>query len=494
MSKATTPRTVGRAGEFEGGRTSGTGLRAGAPRGGMGSEPGPASRAIRVREPPSGRRWTPRRVEGREDALTEVGPRPIYGGTGPSPVHPSEAIHGRRSQLLLGRRIILGISGSIAATETPRLARELIRHGARVDAVMTKDALGLITSETLRFATGRPPVTELTGDVEHVRHLGPGPERADLLLLAPATANTLSKIAHGIDDTPVTTFASIALGSGVPVLVAPAMHQDMTRNPAVLENLHRLEIMGVGFVPPVLEEGEAKLAPPEVIAAHVLHRLGRVPWKGRRVVVIGGSTSEPVDEVRSLTNESSGRMAVELATQAFYRGADVEPWFGHLRVPVPAFLTPERFGTLADLKALLKKRSRSLKGADAVLVPAALSDFTLKKRPGKIPSLQDKLVLELDKAEKVLPELRHLTGASTLIVGFKLEAGLSPKALQERAWVYLQASRCDALIANDRESMGGTQSQVYLVRREGKVHPYAGSKDVVAGRLLDDLGRDLSVR
>ncbi|MDE1821920.1 MAG: bifunctional phosphopantothenoylcysteine decarboxylase/phosphopantothenate--cysteine ligase CoaBC [Euryarchaeota archaeon] len=406
-------------------------------------------------------------------------------------MHPSEAIRGRRSELLTGRRIVIGISGSIAATETPRIVRELVRHGAHVEAVMTKDALGIITAEALRFATGSPPMTEITGDVEHVRHLGRGPGRADLLLLAPATANTLSKIAHGIDDTPVTTFASIALGGGVPVLVAPAMHEDMTRNPAVRENLQRLEQMGVHFVPPAMEEGEAKLAAPETVAAHVLHLLARGPWKGRKVVVIGGSTSEPLDEVRSLTNEGSGRVALSLVTQAFYRGAEVEAWLGQLRVPVPPFLAPKRFTTLSDLRELIKTESKSLKEADAVMVPAALSDFTLKKQAGKIPSLQEKLILELTKAEKVLPELRHLVRAPSLLVGFKLEAGLSPRALQERAWVYLQATGCDALVANNRESMGGTAAEVYLVRPEGKVHPYSGPKDVVAGRLLDDLGESL---
>ncbi len=409
-------------------------------------------------------------------------------------MHPSDAIRGRRSQLLAGRRVVIGISGSIAAIETPRIVRELLRHGAEVQAVMTKDALGIITSEALRFATGRPPITELTGDVEHVRNLGPGPGRADLLLLAPATANTLSKVAQGIDDTPVTTFASIALGGGVPVLVAPAMHEDMTRNPAVAQNLRRLEEMGVAFIPPIVEEGEAKLATPEVIAAHVLHRLARGAWSGRKVVIIGGSTSEPLDDVRSLTNEGSGLLAVNLAAQAFFRGASVEAWLGALRVPVPLFLSPRRFTTLEDLRGLVKKEAKILREADAVLVPAALSDFTLKKQEGKIPSLQEKLVLELAKAEKLLPELRHLAKAPTLLIGFKLEAGLSPRALQERAWVYLQSTGCDALVANERKSMGGPDSEVYLVRREGKIHPYNGTKDVVAGRLLDDLGQDLAPR
>ena len=160
-------------------------------------------------------------------------------------MHPSRAIRGRRSQLLAGRRIVVAVTGSIAAVETPRVIRELIRHGAEVRAVMTPDAARIVTPEAIAFATGNPPIVHLSGEVEHVTFLGPGEGRADLLLLAPATANTISKIAHGIDDTAVTSCASVALGGGVPLLLAPAMHSHMGLNPAVRENLDRLRSWGV---------------------------------------------------------------------------------------------------------------------------------------------------------------------------------------------------------------------------------------------------------
>ncbi|MGI0151348.1 MAG: flavoprotein, partial [Thermoplasmata archaeon] len=215
-------------------------------------------------------------------------------------MHPSRAIRGRRSELLAGRRILLGISGSIAAVEVIRIARELIRHGAHVRAVMSPEATRIVTPEAIHFATGTAPITRLTGEVEHVSWLGPGEDRADLLLLAPATANTLSKIAHGIDDTAVTSCASMALGGGVPVLVAPAMHEHMARNPAVKENLERLRGWRVELIPSRSEEGEEKLATPEEVAAAVLHRLARGPWVGRSVLVVGGASREPIDEVRSV--------------------------------------------------------------------------------------------------------------------------------------------------------------------------------------------------
>ena len=387
----------------------------------------------------------------------------------------------------------MGVSGSIAAIEVPRLARELIRHGAQVEVVMTPDARNLLSPEAVRFATGKPPVTELTGDVEHIRLFGPGPGRADLLLLAPATANTLSKVALGIDDTPVTTCASVALGARVPVLVAPAMHSDMLRNPFVLQNLERLKAEGVTFIPPVEEEGESKLPGPEVLSAHVLHRLGTLPWRGRRVLVIGGSTSEPLDEVRSLTNEGSGRMALELAQQAFFRGAHVETWLGDLRVPIPSFLEARRFRTVGDLRELIREARARLRHMDAILVPAALSDFVPRARSGKIPSSQGStLLVSLDRTEKTLPLLRRAAPSPTLLISFKLEAVPSGDELAARARASLAENQCDMVVANPVTTMGAEEAQVLLVRPEGKPHPYTGRKDRVAARLLEDIGQSLS--
>ena len=190
-------------------------------------------------------------------------------------MHPSRVIRGARSQRLAGRTILVGVSGSIAAVEVVKVIRELLRHGAEVRAVMSPEAARIITPEALEFATGHPPILQLSGAVEHVSLLGPGEGRADLYLIAPATANTIGKIAHGIDDTPVTTFASVALGGGVPVLVAPAMHAHMGRNPAVSENLALLRKWGVGVIASRAAEGEEKLASPEEIAAEVLRSIQR---------------------------------------------------------------------------------------------------------------------------------------------------------------------------------------------------------------------------
>jgi phosphopantothenoylcysteine decarboxylase/phosphopantothenate--cysteine ligase len=405
-------------------------------------------------------------------------------------MHPSEAIRGRHSKLLAGRRIVLGITGSIAAIEVPRVVRELIRHGADVRAVMSPEASRLVTEESVAFATGHRPVVQLTGDVEHVNLLGPGEGQADLLLIAPATANTIAKIAHGIDDTAVTSCASVALGGGVPILIAPAMHAHMGLNPAIRENIARLESWGVGLIAPLKAEGEEKLATPEEVAAAVLHRLGRGPWAGRRVVVVGGASHEPIDEVRSITNESSGETAVALATQAHYRGATVSLWAGPLQVVVPSFIPLERWGSVRSLLELARRERALLASADAVLVPAALSDFTLAPHPGKISSRESaSLRLELTRAPKVLHELRALSPPPALLVGFKLEAGKGPAALAQSARRLLEEARLDVVVANDRASLGRPTTRVLVVRRRGRPIALGGPKMDVAGALLDEIGR-----
>ena len=408
-------------------------------------------------------------------------------------VHPSHVIRGRTTQLLAGKRIVVGVAGSIAAIEVPRTIRELIRHGADVRAVMSAEAARLIGPEALEWATGHPPVLQLTGNVEHVTLLGPGEGQADLYLVAPATANTVSKIAHGIDDTPVTSCASVALGGRVPILLAPAMHSHMGVNPAVRENLDKLRGWGVGVIEGPSVEGEDKIASPEEVAAAVLHRLARGPWAGRKVVVIGGASREAIDEVRSITNESSGRSAIALANQAYFRGADVTLWAGALEVAVPSWVPTEHWHGVTDLVALARRRRADLAGSAAVLVPAALSDFTVERRPGKISSREvESLTLTLERAPKVLPELRRLAPVPTRLVAFKLDAGRTTAELEAKARELAQETGADWVVANDVATMGATETNSLVLPQTGERRWIRGPKAEFAGKLLDDLGRELA--
>jgi phosphopantothenoylcysteine decarboxylase/phosphopantothenate--cysteine ligase len=408
-------------------------------------------------------------------------------------MHPSEYLRGTKSKLLEGRKIVVGISGSIAAVESVRLIRELVRHGADVIAVMSDDAMRFISPEAIQFACGRPPIVEITGQVEHVELFAPGKGRADMFLLAPATANTISKIVNGIADTPVTTCASVAIGNGVPMMVVPAMHGDMMKNQFIAANVGKLKSVGATIIPPILEEGEAKLPPPEIIAVHVVRRLARGPWAGRNIVILGGSTAERLDDVRALTNLGSGRTAIELAAQAYLRGANVTLWMGECKVPIPQFIGAKRFETLKDIEKIIEKEAETLKRASAVIVPAALADYMFEKpRSGKIDSAkEEKISLTLVKGPKILPRLRALAPPPALVVGFKLDSKLGSAEMLDRARKLLETVGLDAVVSNDSSSMGGTETKLLIVRSKREPKPIAGPKDAAAGALLDELGGDL---
>ncbi len=170
-----------------------------------------------------------------------------------------ETISGTKSSKLSGKRIVLAVCGSIAAIESPKLARELMRNGADVIPVLSKAGQGVIHPWALECVIGKKTITETTGTCEHIEYCGDWKGKCDLLLICPATANTISKIANGIDDSVITTFASTALGTKIPVIIAPAMHESMIHNPFVQENISKLKKAGVKFVEPKISEGKAKL-------------------------------------------------------------------------------------------------------------------------------------------------------------------------------------------------------------------------------------------
>ncbi|MCD6094744.1 hypothetical protein J7J39_02465 [bacterium] len=172
--------------------------------------------------------------------------------------HPAFLIKGKKSKSLLGKKIVLGITGSLAAVKTVEMARELIREGADVYPVMTKAATRIIHPSSVHLACGREVITKLTGKVEYIQFFG-GKDKADLFLIAPCTANTVGKIASGIGDTTVTIFAMMAFSSKCPVLIVPAMHQGLYENPIFQENLKKLEKLGAVILQPKIEEGKAKI-------------------------------------------------------------------------------------------------------------------------------------------------------------------------------------------------------------------------------------------
>jgi len=395
-------------------------------------------------------------------------------------MHPSEAIVGSQSSLLKGKKIVLGITGSIAAVECFELARDLMRQGATVIPVLTPEAQKLVTPYAMNFATGQEVITELDGRVQHVTLMGDVAGRADLLLIAPSTANTISKIACGIDDTTVTTMATVALGSGVPIVIAPAMHGAMFNNPMVAENIQRLKKAGVEFVGPRMEGKKAKIAVREEIMHAVIRKLSDGKLKGRRLLIIGGSSAESMDDMRIVTNKGTGETAVELVKAAYHEGADVELWMGRCTVALPSFISIKRFESLADLEKMITHLDHEM-----VLVPAALSDFTFDQKKGKLPSEAKVTKLQLKSVPKMLPLIRQRCDK---VIGFKAESNVKKDELVNEALASLKRNDLLAVVANDLKEVKDGRTKVVLVSSDARIS-MEGSKSEVALQLMKEVSK-----
>ena len=389
-------------------------------------------------------------------------------------MHPSEEIYCEKSSKLKGKTVVMGITGSVAASECFATIRELIRHGASVIPVLSESAVKFVTPMMMEFASGNKPITELTGATEHVNLMG-GSD-ADVFVIYPATANTISKIANGIDDTTVTSMATVALGSGVPVAIAPAMHDAMFRNPAVQRNVDYLRSLGVTFIGPRIDGPRAKVASKEAVIAAIFRLMSKDDLVGKKVLVIGGRSEEPIDSMRMVTNRSTGLMAVKLAERAFERGADVELWMGGCSVPLPDYIPIKRFDTVDDLIKMVDTIDQ-----DIVIVPAALADFTpANKSSGKISS-DSPIDMRLDPVPKVLPLIRK---KCQTVIGFKAESGLRSEELVGRARSRLEEYGLAAVIANDIDSAGKSSSSVIIVTKESQKN-ITGPKENIADSILD---------
>ncbi len=412
------------------------------------------------------------------------------------------------TETLADRTIVLGITGSIAAVRTIELAHELIRRGAVVQAVMTEPAQRIIHPDAIESATGRRAITGWTGKTPWVEYCACGGVEcdcdcddsdsnsdsdggaADLLLIAPCTAATIGKIAHGIPDSPVSICAVTAIGSGVPVAIAPAMHADMY-NPIVRANIDLLRSCGVMVIEPVLAEGKAKIAENGDIVRWVERALGGSALAGKKVLITGGATAEPIDPVRILTSRASGRMGIELAFEAFRRGADVTLLHrGHIGFSgireIYVESAREMTGEVLDVTGSRGADTGTDTGAgcDVLISAAAISDYTLDSSGDKIRS-GAQLTLNLRPTEKLLGAVRA-AHPDLAIVGFKLETS-GGDLLIERARETMNRYGLAVVVANTMDNMGGDCGDVRIITAHdpGQPRHVSGTKTIVAGVILD---------
>lgn len=351
--------------------------------------------------------------------------------------------------IFTNKHILLGVTGSIAAYKAAELASKLTQAGAEVDVLLTPAAEKFITPLTFQSVTGRKVFTDadLWGGQAHILHVGLG-QYADLLVIAPCTANTLGKLAHGIADNLLTI---TALAARCPLLVAPAMDVGIYTHPATQDNLRILLERGVSFAGPAEGRmasglvGKGRLVEPAELFGHIRFVLGRGgPLKGRKIVVTAGGTQEPLDPVRLLTNRSSGKQGYALAQAALEAGGTVTL----VSTPV-ALSTPvgSQLISVNTAEEMLETVLAESAGADALIMAAAVADFRpkqvaedkLKKRDG-IPKIEFEAVPDILAAVAGMGAQRP-----RVVIGFAAES----RDLLQNAAAKLQAKKLDMIVAND---------------------------------------------
>ncbi len=399
-------------------------------------------------------------------------------------VHPSKEITGSDGSELGGKKIVLCVTGSVAAYRAIDLARLLMRHGADVHAVMSEaTASTLLHPEMMKWATGNSVVTKLTGDLEHVALADYG--MSDLIIVYPCTANTMGKVVAGIDDTPVTSVLSVGLGAKIPVIIAPAMHEAMYENRFIQQNVKKLKEHGIIFVGPNMEEGKAKAAEPEEVLASVIN-VFRGPLAGRRVLVTAGSTVEYIDPIRVVTNTSSGKMGVAIAREAERMGAHVRLVYGH-GTENPDVANTYRVDTSEQMRSAVVSELK--KKCDVVIMAAAVSDYApASKSPKKIDTRNGRLELSLVATKKIVDEVKKAGDA--FLVAFKADYDVSNDALVEKAHAKLKESGADLVVANDigraGSKAGSDRNEVFIVdKKKNVVHVPLDSKQAIARKILE---------
>jgi phosphopantothenoylcysteine decarboxylase / phosphopantothenate---cysteine ligase len=383
-------------------------------------------------------------------------------------------------------RVLQGVSGGIAAYKACELTRLLVRAGHTVTPLLTPDAERFVTAETFRA------LARVDKDAGPYPHL----ERADLYVIAPATANTIAKLAHGLADNVVT---EAALAHGGPLVVAPAMNVRMWEHPATQANVALLRERGVELVGPdagELAEGESgmgRMAEPEEIFSRCAGLLeGAQTLDGKRVLVSAGGTREPVDAVRFVGNRSSGRMGVALAEEARRRGADVTLLAANLSVPAPVGVDVVETPTAADMEREALARG----DADVVIMAAAVADYRpAEALAAKRPKDDAGWSLELEPTTDILRALGERRENGQVLVGFAAETG---EGGLERAGEKLTRKQLDLVVYNDVSQNGvgfdSEENEVVIVSPEGQRAVPRGPKAQIAAAVIDEIVRVLNGR
>lgn len=396
------------------------------------------------------------------------------------------------------RHVLLGITGSIAAYKSAELGRQLVSWGYELRVAMTEGGEKFITPITMSTISGRPVVTSFWDGAEDdgIGHIELA-DWTDVLVVAPATADFMAKLAAGIADSPL---LAMALATKSPVLLAPAMNVNMLEHPATQNNIEILRRRGVAFVEP--EEGmlacgwrgSGRMANPHEIFVHVRRILSSGDYIGRRILISTGPTREFIDPVRFISNRSSGKMGVALAREAYRRGAEVTMVHGPIPVRVPAAIRCVEVTSAQEMHDAILAHAFGAEGTghrepDAIIMTAAVADYRpVEVAEHKIKKKESHTEVKLAKTPDILAELGKRRGENSrpLLIGFAVETGEIEELLDE-ARAKLAGKRADMIVGNfAQDAFELDTNRAWVVDRAGRQEEIATSyKSRVANRILD---------
>lgn len=397
---------------------------------------------------------------------------------------------------LKGKNILLGVTGGIAAYKAVDIASRLVKLGAEVSVIMTKNATSLVQPLTFRYISRKPVFADMFAEPEdwQPEHIALA-DKADILVVAPATANTIGKLAHGIADDMLST---TAMAVRCPILVAPAMNCHMYDNPILQNNINILKSHGFEFIEPEYGllacgyEGKGRLAEPEKIVERIKQILNQpIDLEGKIVIVTAGPTHEALDPVRFISNRSSGKMGYAIAEAASKRGAEV------MLISGPTNLNPREGMNLIKVESAMQMRDEVMAHApqaQIIVMAAAVSDYRPKEiSQQKMKRGQTSLTIELEENPDILAELGKNKNANQIIVGFSMET----ENLIENSRKKLEKKKADLIVANDvsKEGAGfGTDTNIVtFIDSSGQIEELPlMSKYDVANAILDKATAKLS--
>ena len=389
-------------------------------------------------------------------------------------------------------RVVVGVSGGIAAYKAVSVVREFVQRGHHVSVVPTHSALRFVGAPTWEAISRNPVTAEVFDGVAEVKHVALG-QSADLIVIAPASAHTLASLANGFA---ADLLGTTVLASNAPLVLAPAMHTEMWENPAVQANIATLSARGAIVVGPDTgaltgeDVGVGRMSEPAEIVDRALASLRGGSLSGKKVLISGGGTREPLDPVRFLGNRSSGAMAVALAQEALARGAEVTLVHAHCEVPLPHRVESVPVSSTLEMLEAMKAHQA---GSDVIIMAAAVADWraeSVSSSKERGADHEDEWSPRLVRTPDIAAELGAAKSEGQILLCFAAETDPDKSVREQHARVKLERKQADAIVLNqvgDQVGFGEVETEVTLITASPQSQTFKGTKSSVAGRLWDAL-------